>query len=243
MPTKSILSTLRRLGFRTAAAAAVLAVAGLAGASPAFAAGSGYGPPGPSSSTSAGGFTTVAASQTVTSSGSKIVASSNGEKYAISVPAGVFTTPTQVTVYAPTNLGSIGGLAGIEVVFSDPATGKSLSGATLKTPIDVIVSSSSIAKGDVVEVFNGSSFVDYTGTYSTATDSANIEVTSDPTFALVPPPKTTVPASSQSSTVPGATTVHTGKPFFGEELAAGAAGILGLAAIGTAVGVRRRRSA
>lgn len=237
---RSVRHTAIRRCLGAAAAGAVLAAVGLVGASPAFAAGSGYGPPSSTSSTSAGGFTAVAASQTVNSSGAKITATFGGETYVISIPAGDFTAPTQVTVYAPTDLGSIGASAGIEVVFSDPATGKSLSGTTLKTPIDVVVSSSAITKGDVVEVFNGSSFVDYTGTYSTSTGSANIEVTSDPTFAVVPPPKAAVPVTA---TVPAATTVHTGKPFLGEELVAGAAGVLGLAAIGTAFGVRRRRSA
>lgn len=239
MFAKSGSHALSRLLPRAATVGAVLALVGLTGASPAFAAGSGYGPPGPASSTSAGGFTAVVASQTVNSSASTITATFDGEKYEISIPAGDFSTPTQVTVYAPTNLGSIGGLAGIEVVFSNPATGATLPGTTLNIPIDVVVSSSSISKGDVVEVFNGSSFVPYTGTYSTSSGSANIEMTSDPTFAVVPPPTSVTPASS---TVPAATSVHTGKPFLGEELAAGVAGILGLTAIGAALGIRRRRT-
>lgn len=244
MPAKSIRQTLNRLGLRTAAAGAVLTVVGLASASTAFAAGSGYGPPGPSSSTSGGGFTAVAASQTVTSSASQITTTFNGETYRISIPAGDFSTPTQVTVYAPTDLAAVGGLAGIEIVFSNPTTGAALSATTLKTPIGVVVSSSNITKGDVVEVFNGTTYVTYTGTYSTSSGAATIEVTSDPTFVVVPPPKAAVPASSsQPSSVPAATSVHTGKPFLGEELAAGAAGAAGLAAIGAAFGLRRRRSA
>lgn len=240
MSGKSTPYALSRLGYRAAAAGAILAFAGFAGASPAFAAGSGYGPPGPASSTSAGGFTAVAASETVSSAASQITATFDGETYRISIPAGDFSTATQVTVYAPTDLSAIGGLAGIEVVFSDPATGQALAGTVLKTPIDVVVSSSPISKGDVVEVFNGSTFVAYTGTYSVSSGSATIEMTSDPTFAVVPPTKSAVPATS---TVPAATSVHTGKPFLGEELAAGVAAMVGLAAIGVAVGILRRRSA
>jgi hypothetical protein len=231
MSAKSFRHSLGRLALRTAGAGAVLALVSLASASSASAAG--YGPPGPTASSSAGGFTAVAASKTVSSSASKITTTFDGETYLISIPAGDFSTATQVTIYAPTDLSSIGGLAGIEVVFSNPVTGKTLSGTTFAHPIVVVVSSSSISKGDVVDVFNGSSYVAYTGTYSTSSGSATIDVTSDPTFAVVPSPKV----------LPGATGVHTGEPFLGEELAAGVAGILGLAAIGLAFGLRRRQTA
>ncbi|MDA8061068.1 MAG: hypothetical protein M0T80_01325, partial [Actinomycetota bacterium] len=81
----------------------------------------------------------------------------------------------------------------------------------------------------------------YKGHYNIGYGSAHIELTSDPTFVVVPPPKTTVPKTTVPPNVPGATTVHTGKPFLGEELAAGAAAATGLAAIAAAF--RRRRSA
>ncbi|MHB1928767.1 MAG: hypothetical protein ACYCUG_04985 [Acidimicrobiales bacterium] len=60
------------------------------------------------------------------------------ESLAVSVPAGAFTAPTQVTVYAPTDLGSRAA-AGIAVEFTDPATGAAVSG-TLAKPVVVTLS-------------------------------------------------------------------------------------------------------
>ncbi|MDA8062709.1 MAG: hypothetical protein M0T80_09845, partial [Actinomycetota bacterium] len=214
----------------------------------AFAAGSGYGPPGASSSPSAGGFTKVVASTTAVPAASSLSGSYGGSKFALSIPSGDFTTPTQVTAYAPTNLSSVRGVAGIEIVFSNPATGSRLTGTSLLKPITVVLSGAGIVKGDVVEVYNGTRYVAYTGSYSTSTGSVSITIDADPTFVVVPPPRTTVPPVTVAKAavppnVPGATSVHTGKPFLGEELAAGAAAATGLAAIAAALGIRRQRQA
>ncbi len=182
----------------------------------------------------------VAASQTIGTSGGRITAAAQGETYVISVPAGDFTAPTQVTVYAPTDLSAIKAIAGIEIVFSDPSTGAPLPGTTLPTPITVAVNAPDVAKGDVVEVFNGTGFVTYAGSYTTTAGSATIEMTADPTFAVAPPAQAAAPGSPS---VPGATSIDTGEPFLGEEIVAGAAAAAGLVAVGAALSLRRRRSA
>jgi hypothetical protein len=244
LTARSLHRTAVRRALRAAASGEVLADIDLTAASPAFAAVSGCGPLSASSSTSADGFTKVAASHTVGSSASQIVTTFDSETYEIGTPSGDFGTPTQVTVYAPTDLSAIGGLAGVETVFSNPTTNNALSGVTLKTPVDVVVKASGISKGDVVEVFNGGSYSPFAGTYSMNSGSATIELTCDPTDAVVSPAQAAAPTSSaQSPAAPSATSAHTGKPFRGEEFATGVAGAAGLAVSGAAASLRRRVSA
>lgn len=226
---------------RALAAAGVVAAVGVAGAGSAFAAGAGYGPAGPPSAPTLGGFTAVAASKTITPAGGTIAVTYHGETYDVAVPAGDFTSPTQVTLYAPTNLAGAHAVAGLSVNFTTPANGKTTTPAPLAHPITVTISAGAIAAGDVVEVFNGSAFVTYSGPATVSGGKATVEVTSDPTFAVAAPP--TAPATQVPPTVPGATSVHTGKAFGAEELGAGILAAAGAAAVAGGVAARRRRSA
>jgi len=233
--------TLRRLGLRAAAVGGALGIAGLAGASPAFAAGSGYGPSVNPTAPSGGGFSTVVLSKTVLTSGGSFSASSDGNTYSFKVSPGTFGVPVQVSLDAPTDISAIHGVAGVEVSFFSQS-GIPLPSEKLTKPIVVTISDSSIKSADLVEIFENGHFVAYTGPAQVSTGSAEISLTSDPVFAVVPGPAKAVATSTTppaTSTVPGATTAHTGKPFFAEGLGAAAAALLGA---GGLVEVLRRRS-
>lgn len=242
--------TLRRLGMRAVAVGGALGIAGLAAATPAFAAGTGYGPAVNPTAPSGGGFSTVVLSKTVPTSGGSFSASSGGNTYSFKVTPGTFGVPVQVSVDAPTDISAVHGVAGVAVNFYSP-NGIPLPPEKLTKPIVVTISSPSIKSGDQVEIFSGGHFVAYTGPAQVSNGSAAISLTSDPVFAVVPGPakavatSTTPPATSTAtpatSTVSGATTAHTGKPFFAEELGAATAALLG--AGGVVEILRRRRRA
>lgn len=247
-------SKLMRLGAKSTAVAATLAVLGAASATSAFAAGTGYGPGINPGTPAGGGFSQVVLSKTVPSSGGTFTATSKGDTYSFNVLPGTFQVPVQVTIEAPTDIAAIHGAAGVEVNFFS-SSGIPLPPGSLAKPITTTVVNPAIKAGDVVEVFEGGKYVTYTGRVSVTNGSAAISLTSDPVFAIVPPPaKTTkTPATSTStpsspsstpaasSSTPGATSAHTGKPFLGEELAAGVAALLG--AGGVVEVLRRRRRA
>lgn len=245
-------SKLMRLGAKSTAVAATLAVLGAASATSAFAAGTGYGPSINPGTPAGGGFSQVVLSKTVPTSGGTFTATSKGDTYSFNTLPGTFQVPVQVTVEAPTDISAVHGVAGVEIGFYS-TSGIPLPPASLAKPITVTVVNPAIKSGDLVEMFEGGHYVAYTGRTSVANGSAAISVTSDPVFAIVPPPAktTTVPAASTSTpssstpaastSVPGATSAHTGKPFLGEELAAGVAALIG--AGGLAEALRRRRRA
>lgn len=245
-------SKLMRLGAKSTAVAATLAVLGAASATSAFAAGTGYSPGVNPGTPAGGGFSQVVLSKTVPSSGGTFTATSKGDTYSFDVLSGTFKVPVQVTVEAPTDIAAIHGAAGVEINFFS-SSGIPLPPASLAKPITVTVVNPAIKAGDVVEMFQGGKYVTYTGRTSVANGSASISVTSDPVFAIVPPPSTTTPAPAASTStpsastpaaskaVPGATSAHTGKPFLGEELAAGVAALIG--AGGLVEILRRRRRA
>lgn len=248
-------SKLMRLGAKSTAVAATLAVLGAASATSAFAAGTGYGPSINPGTPAGGGFSQVVLSKTVPTSGGTFTATSKGDTYSFNTLPGTFQVPVQVTVEAPTDISAVHGVAGVEIGFYS-TSGIPLPPASLAKPITVTVVNPAIKAGDAVEMFEGGKYVAYTGRASVANGSAAISVTSDPVFAIVPPPAktTTVPAASTSTpstpssstpaaskVVPGATSAHTGKPFLGEELAAGVAALIG--AGGLAEALRRRRRA
>lgn len=235
-------SKLVRLGAKSAAATATLAVLGVASATSVFAAGTGYGPGVNPGSPVGGGFSQVVLSKTVSSSGGTFTATSNGDTYSFHVNPGTFKVPVQVTLEAPTDIAAIHGIAGVEINFLS-SSGTPLPPGSLAKAITVTIVNPSITAGDTVEIFENGKYVPYTGGVSVANGSASISLTSDPVFAVVPSPaKATAasPAPTTSSSVPGATSVHTGKPFFGEELAAGAAALIGVGGLVEALRRRRR---
>lgn len=242
-----------RLGAKTAAAATTLAVLGVATASSAFAAGSGYGPGVNPGSPAGGGFSTVVMSKTVPASGGTFSTTSGGDTYSFNVAPGTFAVPVQVTIEAPTDISAVHGVAGVEVLF-DSKAGIPLPPASLSHPVTVTVASPAIKAGDKVDIYSNGRYVPYTGRAVVANGSATISLTSDPVFTVVPgPSETAVPTSTStssntpgaattSSNTPGATNAHTGKPFLGEELAAGAAALIGAGGV-FEITRRRRRAA
>lgn len=197
-----------------AAVAAGVAVVGVSLVpSVAWAATGGYGSSGTSSTPAApGGFTSVVASQMVGSAGGTVSGAVGSADVSVDVPSGAFSSPVDLTLTAPTDLSAVPqAIAAFAISIS--SNGTPVSGTF--SPVTVTVKSSSIAVGDTVDYWNGTSFVPY----SDATVSAGqvtITMTSDPTFALIPPAAT-------SGTVPQATTPHTGIPVEGIALAAMAA--------------------
>lgn len=219
---------LRRVTTRVALylAASVALVAGVIAlsASPAFAAGGGYGPT-TSPSTAPSGFTTTVASQTVPTTGGTVKASYNGQQLSLALPAGDFTAPVQVTVTAPSTPPS-GAVTAFAVSFS--VNGKVVSG-TLAKPVTFVINNASVKAGQIVEIWNGTTWAKYTN--ATVTNgSATITLTSDPTFAVA--------TATSPSTVPAATTGTTGVPVDGIVLGAG---VLLLIGVGGIVLLRRRR--
>lgn len=193
-------------------------------AGPASAAGTGYGP-GTGQSTPPGGFINTVTSQTVQPSGGTVSATYDGDKLNLAIPAGDFSTPVEVTITAPTLSQISGAVAAFEVTFT--VNGKPVTG-TFGTPVAFTITSSSIKTGDVVDIWNGSSWVAYPDS-SVTTGSAKITITSDPTFAV---------ETASTSTVAAATTATTGIPVLG--LAAISFGLVAVG-IGGIFAVRRRR--
>src|ERR1700733_1461729 len=92
---------MRKLGPRAAIVmlgSTALAVAAAGGAL----ASTGYGPPGPAAPTVPGGFSAVVTSQTIGPAGGKIgPVSVDGVTTTLTVPAGAFPGPVQITLTAP----------------------------------------------------------------------------------------------------------------------------------------------
>lgn len=195
-----------------------------------------YGPPPPPSGVP-GGFSSVLTSVTIGASGGTVgpVTGPDGAAIMLTVPAGAFSSPVQISVTAP-DLGAIAPATGDAVVAGvgvqvgrDGATYP----GTFNKPITATISSSRISAGSVVDVWNGSAFVaDSAATVSAGT--ATVSFDSDPQFVAE------TPVSTAPSAVPSATAPVTGLPFVGEGVAA--CGLLVLGSGGLFLAWRRRRN-
>jgi hypothetical protein len=211
---------------------AVLVVANAGGALAAV----GYGPPGPPPPPVPGGYSVVVTSQTVIGPAGGTIGpvNINGVAVTLTIPAGAFPVPVQITLTAP-DLAAIGtagffghsAVAGVGIQVQE--NGSPYPGTFLK-PLTLTMSSSSITSSSIVVVWNGTAFVAESAATVTA-GSATVSFDSDPDFAVLAP--------SGTGAIPGATTAATGKPFLGEGILAGLLLLLGATGLGYA---RRRRA-
>jgi hypothetical protein len=206
------------------------------GAGRALAAGS-YGAPPPVAPVVPGGFSAVVTSQTIGPAGGTIgPLSVDGITTTLTVPAGAFPVPVQITLTAP-DLASIGagGFAGHSAVagvgIQVQEHGAKYPGTFLKS-LSLTLSSSSITSSSIVVVWNGTAFVTESSATVTAGRAA-VTFDSDPNFAVL------ASTGTAPSPIPGATGATTGKPFLGEGILAGLLLLLGVIGLGYA---RRRRA-
>jgi hypothetical protein len=219
----------------------IAAVAGMAvfcAVGPAYAAtsaGSQYGPP-PVPAGVPGGFMAVVTSVTIGPAGGTIgPVTVDGASLMVTIPAGAFPGPVQISVTAP-DLSAITPPAGFTNVtgfgIQVGMNGAPYPGTFLK-PITATVSSPGITATSAVLVWNGTAFVPET-TATEAAGTATVSFDTDPQF-VVATPITVVPKK-----VPSAVTPVTGEPFLGEGVLAG--GLLVLGSGGLVFALRRRRN-
>jgi len=201
-----------------------------AGSAVAGAAGGGYGVSSPPPTSAPGGFTVVAASQTVGNQGASFTGNlGNGAEANIDIPAGDFVSPVQVTIYSATDVRAVpGAVTGLRIVFSSSANGP------LAKPITISIHDSDITAADIVEEFDSAtnSFIRYADA-TISQGAASILITTDPTFVITTQSKGVAPAST---VVPGATSVTTGVPVTGMLLMSG-----GLFSVGGTLLLIRRK--
>jgi hypothetical protein len=226
----------RRLAVPTGIALALVLTAGLGFASvtPAFGAGTSYSPPpggtggAPATPGTPAGFTTVLTTQVVGPAGGSVSAGG----VSVTIPAGDFTVPTDVSILSGTPSGltglpggaTVAGAVGIEFT----QNGSKVTG-TFPSPVTVTISNSSITAADQLYVYQASSGTwvpatsdpDITG-ISVANGTVTFKVTGDPFVALISL------ASTTSATVTGATTPVTGAPLESEGLIGGLLVVAGL---------------
>lgn len=215
--------------------APVLAAVGtLAAIAPAMAAGSGYGPAGPVSTSVPGGYTSVVTTETLQPSTtaqtvSVTVAHSAAQ---LTVPGEAFSKPVQIVITAPdlasitTALSSLH-LAGYQAIAGlgvgvDAASGLPLTG-TFGHALTITVHNAAIQVGDKVVEWNQKGTFSTVSAASVQTGVATWGFSSDPAFAIVAPPHT----------VAGATSPVTGEPF-------AVVGGLGAIAVGAGAVLLRR---
>ncbi|MHB8318856.1 MAG: hypothetical protein ACYDEP_06465 [Acidimicrobiales bacterium] len=233
------MKNISKLGWRPLVVFAVAAVAVLTPTA-AFGAGTGYGPPPPPIPVP-GTFGTVMCTQTVSATGGTVTCTVQGATITVTVPSNSFTSPIQIVITAG-NCPQIGN-AGVPnyncflafgVIVEQ--NGQKYTG-TINPPANVTVALSSINTTDKVVGLNtsNSTYGPISGV-SISNGNLSFSISSDPYIAVLAP----VAASSTTSTVPGATTVTTGKPFL---LEGSLAGLLLLVGISLLVWSTRRSSA
>lgn len=236
----------------TAAAAGLLtATSGLA-----LAAGNGYGPAATNQTGPAnvpGGFASVVLAQKIPRSGGLVNVLLPGAHLNITIPRGAFRLPVELEVTKPNlssltkSLPSLGlssylpvGGTGISVLLDN---GRQFSGR-FGRPLAITLAGAKFGlQGErVVELTGPTSFLNLPTVLSPGR--VTFSITADPDVVVLAPTRlaaATVVSTPRATSVPaGATSVHTGKPFLGEGIAAGVLALTG--AILVAVGLRRRRS-
>jgi len=216
---------------------AVISAICVAGSVRAAAAASNYGPPPPAAGAAPpGGYSDVMTSQTISPAGGTVgPVTVAGGSVALVIPAGTFAVPVQITLAGPDLLavGSAGtagykAVAGIGIQVQED--GAAYPGTFLKT-LTLTIRSSLITSSSVVVAWNGTAFVAVPGSTLDA-GAAVVSFDTDPDFAVLSP------LATSATTIPGATSSVTGKPFVGEGILAGA--LIALGVIGLAVARRRR---
>lgn len=195
-----------------------------------------YGPP-PPSAPAPPGFSAVVTSVTIGPGGGTVgPVVVNGADVTLTVPAGAFPSPVQITLTSG-DLATLGPavFAGYNVVTA-VGVQVQLNGAaypgTFLMPLTLTVRGSGITSASVVTTWNGASLATYSAA-TTASGVATVSFDSDPDFAVLSP------VTTVAKPVPSATVPVTGKPLVGEGILAGvlfAAGLGGL-------GLSRRRKA
>ena len=198
-----------------------------------------------------GGFQTVIANQTVSSSTSAQTVTGTDGAYTVTVnvPSGAFTQAECVTLTSANTSGiGNGGVSGDSAVIglginvsSNCSTGSALTGTSTSGPwvsaLQVAINGT-FNPSDTVVFYNvqTGTWQPLTGATISAT-SITFNITADPDVAVLAPGSA---SSGATPTVANATTVATGKPFLLEEIIAGALVAFGLAAL-FVFRVRRRR--
>lgn len=243
---------------RKFAAGLVLVGSGLiCGGASAYAAGGGYGPVPPASG-APGGFGSVVSSEVVGPAGGTLTTSSGGVGVNVDVPAGALgaednlvvtqgDTATTTPALAGLGYGNYTAVVDFGINLLD-AHGAKLTG-TFSHPITVTLTGAGLGSpGEQVIELTGPTSAQAVP-FTLGTNSVTITITSDPDLAVLAANSsssgTNATANSGTGTgtggtIRGATTQHTGKPFFAEELGAGILVIIGAASIGRS---RRRRQA
>lgn len=211
------------------------------GAGPAAASGSGYGPPQGGPANVPGAFSNVITARTLTGAGGSVSAPVPGGSLDVSVPPGDFTGPVEVEITAPdlTSVDRALSTLGLSKFTAVAGTGISLltsSGHKLTGrfahPITVTLSGVGLGLTgqEVVELTGPSSFVRLPSTLGNGSV----------TFSILADPDVVVLSSRTAGSVSsGATAVHTGEPFLGEGIVAGA--LVAAGGLFVAIGLRRRR--
>jgi len=160
------------------------------------------------------------------------------------VPSGAFAqTGAEAVTLTSANTASIGNggvsgdsaVLGIGINISNAVGTKT--NATFPSPLAVTITGS-FSPTDTVVYYNATTatWATLTGVTVTASE-ISFNITTDPDIAILAA-STTTATTAPNTPVSGATTVHTGKPFFLEEVIAGALILFGLGAL---VRMRRRR--
>lgn len=148
-------------------------------AAPAFAAGTGYAPPGPPS-TLPGGFTKVVISQTVSTAGGTVRTAYDSARLAVFIPPHEFPETVQMSVTAPTLSEIPGAVIGFELTFI--FRGKPVL-KTYSKPVTFSIESRAIREDDVVKIWSDGRWATYPD--ATISDgSARIVLTRDSVFVL-----------------------------------------------------------
>jgi len=216
---------------------ALISAVCVAGSVRAASAASSYGPPPPASGVAPpGGYSDVVTSQTISTAGGTVgPVTVDGATVTLVVPAGAFPVSVQITLTGPDlfavgSAGTTGYKAVAGVGIQVQKNGSTYPGTFLK-PLALTIRSSSITSSSVVVAWNGTAFVTESDSTFTA-GAAVVSFDTDPDFAVLSPSGTT------ATTIPGATSSVTGKPFLGEGILAGL--LVALGVTGLAIARRRR---